>query len=237
MNNYGEQRPEDLDLIMSADETVIWEGKPVQKPYKWGKSLKMLPFGLIWGAIDIGIISTMVGNFFGGGHNGDSVLITWDYIRPILFIIAFFAIHMTPVWVMLHGVLTAGKAWRNEYYVITDKRILVSRGVSRTEVTEWPYQVLVAIRIRRDWVDGKFGVGDVVISTTRTKKSSKGRISDVELELTELEDPGEVFKIIAPLIQDYHSKHDGQEEYDIPSTGMPFLDKLIKYGMDRRSNS
>ena len=89
-----------IDNMLRPNETVIKRLKPNKTAFVMSNVLHNLPFTLIWLAFDTFAIVAL---FAGGGTAVfENFLIT-------LFILAFFAIHLTPVWLWLIGVIKSTK--------------------------------------------------------------------------------------------------------------------------------
>ena len=77
----------------------------------------MLFFAGIWLAIDL-FAMHMVGAV---GTNGDK--------DAAGFVVAFFAIHLFPVYLYVGGVLFSGLRAKNTYYVLTDRAVYFQSGI------------------------------------------------------------------------------------------------------------
>ena len=108
-----------IEDVLNSDEKVLWKGTPNAKSYIWAAILKMLPIAIIWlifdGAFIIGISIGMSRGQIPLGILG--------------FIVPFFLLHLTPVWLWLANTIRAINEVKNLEYAITDKRVIIRSGV------------------------------------------------------------------------------------------------------------
>ena len=149
------------DLLLPK-EKILWKGKPKKFGYIMSKSIGMMPIALIWGAIDFSIIFTIFstdGFFEGGGA------------FLIFFLIAFFALHLMPVWIWLGSIIKASKEMASVEYIITNRRIVELRGKQRIYIqSEIALTDLQGISLKIGFIDKMLRVGDIYI-TSKAKKS------------------------------------------------------------------
>ena len=109
-----------IEDVLNSDEKVLWKGTPNAKSYIWAAILKMLPIAIIWlifdGAFIIGISIGMSRGQIPLGILG--------------FIVPFFLLHLTPVWLWLANTIRAINEVKNLEYAITDKRVIIRSGVT-----------------------------------------------------------------------------------------------------------
>ncbi len=135
-------------------ETVIWRGCPKRKSYAMGKALSLFPIALIWGIIDFGIIFTLISfGFFS------------ETPEFLLFIIPFFAIHLTPVWMWVGSLVKSSREVKNTFYFITTNRFIISKGVEGNIVAEIKTDEIKDVVLHRDIIDKILKVGDISISS------------------------------------------------------------------------
>ena len=147
-------KPEDL---LTTDEKILWKGKPKKSSYVLGKSIGLMPIAIIWGLIDISviIIAFSQGNLPGFAY---------------LFLVAFFALHLMPVWLWLGSMLKASKEMQSIQYIITNKRIVEVRGkhslyfASEIKLTE-----IENTDLKISFIDRILKVGDIYISAAKSK--------------------------------------------------------------------
>ena len=97
---------------MAAGEYVIWKGKPKKSAYIADKALSMLPIAIFWLIFDLNFLRM-------AGGNG--------------FLLMFLLVHMMPVWLWLGNAVTSVIQWRNEDYYITNKRVIIRKGVFKPQ--------------------------------------------------------------------------------------------------------
>ena len=109
---------EELKNMVGRDETVLYEGKPDRKCFLFESVFNpLLPVAIIWAFLDMGILSSAVGDM------------------PV-FLLPFMLIHMMPVWIYLFGVIFSFKKYKNTYYIVTDHAIYIASGIlSKYKIT------------------------------------------------------------------------------------------------------
>lgn len=144
-----------IDNMLRPNETVIKRLKPNKTAFVMSNVLHNLPFTLIWLAFDtLAIIALFAG---GGTAVFENFLIT-------LFILAFFAVHLTPVWLWLIGVIKSTKSANNAEYILTDQRILIKEGINTIDTHSLNYAEIYSINIRIGYLDSMLKVGDLYIT-------------------------------------------------------------------------
>ncbi len=136
-----------LHQIVNPSDRIFWEGKPDFKCFIMESIFNpMLIIAILWGAIDLTFLY--------------AALKTPN--RPdALFLIAFFTLHLMPVWIYLFGVIGCVFNYINTAYIITDKRIYISKGAFSYTTEIIPINQITNISVHRGIFDGIFGVGDV----------------------------------------------------------------------------
>ena len=128
---------------MAAGEYVIWKGKPKKSAYIADKALSMLPIAIIWLIFDLNFLRI-------AGGNG--------------FLLLFLLVHMMPVWLWLGSALTSVIQWRNEDYYITNKRIIICKGVFKPQRQTVFLRDVHSVQVHYGLLDRLFGSGDVYIN-------------------------------------------------------------------------
>lgn len=185
---------DDLDLMVGRGEQIMWRGKPDFKCFLFESIFNpMLPFALIWAAIDLFAI-IMVGRDSGGG-------------APIMFLVPFFLLHLMPVWIYLGGVLFSFRKYRNTAYIVTDRGIYVSGGVFARSFEMKPFTDLSHITIHRGIFDQMLGVGDVVSTCHHTSMASGNSHNHGSQGITicDIRDYQRVFQMIKNIQTDVYS--------------------------------
>lgn len=178
----GERNP-----ALMPDETVLYEGKPKKNAFVLNKVLTLMPFALIWLALDSVILVQM---FSHGAMD-----------NMMFFLIPFFALHLMPVWIWLGNTLTANRQWKNTVYYVTDRRILIQSGVLSQDLQTIYYKEVRNVRLRIGLVDKMLKVGDLYFDTGMI--DSKGRT--VSKAFLDIENPQEVYRQVQKIIMDMQS--------------------------------
>jgi len=131
--------PEDLLRMIEEDERVLWSGRPEFKPF-------------ILKSMGVAIVPILFIVFFGSFF----LYLKIPFVLPVLiFMIFWFGILGI---VLLKSILYPPLLWRNLYYVITNKRILVRKGVVGID-----YDILSLEYVRRAYIDR--GLWDKIYNT------------------------------------------------------------------------
>lgn len=162
-NNYSTCQNIDLKQILTNGEYIIWSGKPKQSAFIINQALTMFPFALLWLLFD-------------------SIFIIGTFSSPvpkeiIIFLIFFFAIHLTPVWIWLSNVLTSKKKWNNTKYAITDRRIIIITGFIGMSYESIYYQDISNVNLKISIIDKLLHVGDIYFYT-----NNNGSVSFLDIE-------------------------------------------------------
>ena len=164
-----------LEKILEPGERIIWEGKPKKNAYCINSIAALTPFALIWLLIDSCFIIVTIS----GGV---------DIILAIV-LIAFFSIHLMPVWVWFGQMLTANKKWKNVKYALTDRRILIQdKTMALVGIN---YKDIIKVDFYNFGLDKFFGVGDVHIEFTE-----KYSYDDGNAQILDIVDAYEVYSEI-----------------------------------------
>ncbi|MBQ2984264.1 MAG: PH domain-containing protein [Candidatus Gastranaerophilales bacterium] len=184
----------DLLNMIGNDERVLWRGKPDKKCFLLESIFNpLLPFALIWGLIDFGIMGAALSSKDGVGEAG-------------IFLVFFFALHLMPVWIYLGGVLMSWKRYDNTSFLITDKAIYVSGGVFACTYEMKPFAELSHINIHRGIFDQYLGVGDVVSMCEHASYNSHSRHSHgAGITICDIKDYQKVFALVKELQTNIYS--------------------------------
>ena len=165
-----------IEGVLKSDEVVYLREQPNKEAFIWSAVFDMMPFALIWLLFD----SVFIIAFFAIGN-----IPLFVYFVFIPFIL----IHMTPVWIWLSQIIKAVCGYKNQEYVLTDKRIIIKSGIKKIKITSVYYSDVtdVEIRIKKS---NKHSAGDV-----RVKLGGYGLI------LSSLERPLEVIEAIRSLMK------------------------------------
>ena len=92
-----------IEDVLNADEKVLWRGKPNPKSYVLAAMLKMMPIALIWLIFDGTFITFIT----------IGMINEWIPTVILAFIIPFFLLHLTPVWLWIGKTIKAAREVRN----------------------------------------------------------------------------------------------------------------------------
>ena len=154
---YGEER---LDAMgpaptLAPGEYVIWKGKPKKSAYIADKALSMLPIAVFWAIFDVQFLMR---------SGGDGMLLL------------FLLVHMMPVWLWIGNAITSVLQWRNEDYFVTNKRIIIRKGIFNPQRQSLFLRDVHSCELHYGLLDRMFGSGDVYLNHT-VYRSGKHRRS------------------------------------------------------------
>ena len=153
-----EMRINNIDDFIDKDEEILWRGKPKKSAFIWSKILTMLPFALLWVLFDGFFIGIMTVN------NVFSQIPTF----MVIFIIFFLIFHLTPFWIWLSNIITAGIQHKNIEYALTTKRIIIRSGIV-VDIKNIYYMDIQSINLKVGLIDRMLKVGDIYITTKLEK--------------------------------------------------------------------
>jgi len=190
LENYAKS---DLELMVGADETVLWQGRPQKKCYILeGIFNPFLPVALIWFLIDAA--------FFGAALSADKHADGSGSI--VIVMLAFLSLHMLPVWIYLFGALFVFRRYKHTEYIVTDKGVYASGGVFAYTCEMKPYTEVSRINIHRGIFDQYLNVGDVEFSSAST---AGGRQTLGGITIADIPDYQEVFTLVKKLQTDIYA--------------------------------
>ncbi len=144
-----------IEDILDTDESVLLRTKPKKGAYIFNAFMQMLPIALLWLIFDGVFIFAMV-------FNADKMpWFIW------LIVVPFFAVHLTPVWIWLGGIIKASAGHKNIEYVFTEKRIIIRKGLVGIDFVNIYYSDIKGVNLRVGIIDRMFKVGDIYISAER----------------------------------------------------------------------
>lgn len=153
-----EMRVNNIDDFIDKDEEILWRGKPKRSAFIWSKVLTMLPFALIWVLFD---------GFFIGMLATNDVFSNMPTFM-IVFLVFFFLLHLTPFWIWLSNVITAGIQHKNIEYALTTKRIIIRSGIV-VDIKNIYYMDIQSVNVKVGLIDRMLKVGDIYITTKLEK--------------------------------------------------------------------
>ena len=184
----------ELKLLIGKDEKIIYAGKPNKKCFIFESIFNpLLPFALIWGIIDFGVI-------------GASLSSKDEHIG--FFLVPFMLLHLMPVWIYLGGALLSFRRYQNTNYIITDKAIYASGGVFSKRYNTKPFAELSHVDLHRGIFDQWFGVGDVITTSAQANPATlNGRRTSTNagISIDSIANYAEVYQIVKKLQQDIYT--------------------------------
>jgi membrane protein YdbS with pleckstrin-like domain len=131
-------------IRIPPNERVLWKGKPDTKASVFeGFFNPLLIFALIWLLID-----------------GTAIAVSYKSMGAVE--VAFFALHLFPVYLYIFGCITAGLKAKNTRYVLTDRALYFQHGIFTVQTEREPLNEVTHTGIHRGIIDQMFGLGDVV---------------------------------------------------------------------------
>lgn len=134
--------------VLTAGEHILWSGKPQKTPFIMAHSLTLMPIAIVWICFDFTAISSI---FSSGGFQ-------W-------FLLAFFALHLAPVWLWLGSVITAPKRWRNTNYYVTNRRIIIQGGFLAVNEKSLFFKDIRSVQNKVGIFDKLFGTGTIAFNS------------------------------------------------------------------------
>lgn len=149
--------PADVASLLTQGEELLWSGKPKKSAFIMNKTVTMLPFAILWLAVDLGV---MIPAF------------SFGFSSMQFFLIPFFALHLMPVWIWLSNVLTARKRWARTQYAATDRRIIIQTGFVGMSCESIFYKDISKVRLHIGAIDKMLKVGDIYFDLNRGSAQS-----------------------------------------------------------------
>lgn len=128
---------------LAAGEHILWRGKPKKSAYIADKALSLMPIAIFWAIFDFQFLR----------HAGGNGLL-----------LIFLLVHLFPVWLWIGSALTSVIQWRNEDYFLTNKRLIIRRGVFKPERQSVFLRDVHTVRLHCGLLDRLFGSGDIYIN-------------------------------------------------------------------------
>ena len=147
-----EMRINNIEDLLGKDEEILWRAKPKKSAYIWSKILNMFPIALIWGILD-GIIIYMLIKYG---------VFSLSPTPLIVFLIIFFIIHLTPIWIWISNIVTAVFQYKNIEYALTTKRLIIRSGII-IDIKNIFYADIQSVNLRVGALDKILKVGDIYI--------------------------------------------------------------------------
>lgn len=145
-----------IEDILNDGEKVLWRAKPNSRSYILSAVVKMLPLALLWMAADSFFIVIIATQMKAGTLP----------LAMLAFIIPFFLLHLTPVWIWLRNIIRSVAEIKNIEYAITDRRIILRSGVIGIDFKFVNFTEIDSINVRVGCVEKLFKVGDIYINSS-----------------------------------------------------------------------
>lgn len=168
-------------------ESLIHSTRPKKSAFMINQVLTMMPFALLWLAIDGTILGTMIAS--------------GELSNMLFFIIPFFAIHLFPVWIWLANVLSANKRWKNTRYYVTDKRIIIQNGFFAENYQTIYYKDIRNVNLRVGFIDNMLHVGDLYFDLGYMGENNK-TASVSKAAFLDIENPREIYARVQKIVLD-----------------------------------
>jgi len=176
---YVYSLPRDLAGLLGRDEKVVWCGKPVFAPLIL-KNLLFMLFGIPFLVFPL-IVFGFAWNFNFGFNVG------------LLFFFVF--------WYGIAGLITFGPflyvllSWKNMYYLITNKRVILRTGVVGIDYEILSLDNVQEVSLNTDFWDKMYGTGTIVLHSVGVKP----------LTLFAVKDPTYVLNVLRRIIDERKS--------------------------------
>lgn len=146
--------PPEFQGVLDSDEHLLWSGRPTPVPF-FLTGVPFLIIGLIWGALDFGLIRGMMSGGFSAGPGA------W-------FAVPFFLLHLAPLWLGVGNILRLLLVFNNTHYGFTSKRVMLRGGFWGTDFKSIDYDGIQEMEVTVNPIENMLGVGSVRFFTGRT---------------------------------------------------------------------
>lgn len=189
-----------LRSAVNDDEVVVWQGKPQRGCFILESIFNpMLPFALLWAAIDITILLVTMHSEAAGEMQ--------------FMIIPFLLLHMMPVWIYLFGVIFSALRLSRIEYIITDAGVYISGGLFSYSYEFKPFAELDTVVMHRGIFDQVCKCGDVVFNRASATSTTTQNGQVKKFAIINIPDYEEVYKMVKRMQRDIHSDTMFPNEY------------------------
>ena len=172
-----------INDYLSKGERILWHEKPKAKAYVFSQVSALTPVALIWLFFDGSIIGAILFT--------DAIM---DAPFPmLLFLIGFFALHLTPVWIWLGSFFKSYSDIKNTEYYITNKRVIVTNFPKSHEIQEVNISDIQDVSLSKKGIDKLVRVGDIEII------SKSGSL----VNLHDIREPEKIYNIFEKIKSNY----------------------------------
>ncbi len=179
------ERTDTFNEIAPHGESWLWHSKASLKCLFWESIFNpLLPFCLIWGALDGLFIFMMMKS---EGH------------LPLAAGL-FFAIHLMPVWGYLLGIILVVRHHNLTEFLVTDQAVYISSGYWGRTIRSVSFKEIMQVEIHQGFFDHLFEVGDVKITAYPTVPLERPKFSiqqkPAEIAIIDVADFKRVYHLI-----------------------------------------
>ncbi len=175
----------ELDKVLDKKEKVLWEGKPSFWPFFLGRSSAVALFSLFW------LVITSVFMIF-----------AFPFIGWYVFLIP----HFWVGFLLFFGpLLYNGLVHKNIYYAITDKRILLQKGIIGRDFELVDFDQISNAEVNVGVVDKLFGggkTGSILLATPGSMTYTRQGPVQRPYMLSNITNPYDVFKFFKQVAHD-----------------------------------
>ena len=154
--NESQMQANTVEDVLDGGESVLWRGKPDKKAHIAAAVFRALPITIIWMIFDGMFIF-----FISMGMAQEQIP-----LEILGFIIPFFLLHLTPVWIWIANTVRAVREVKNLEYAITDKRVIIRSGIIGIDFKFVNYTEIDSVNIKVGFIDRIFKVGDIYINSS-----------------------------------------------------------------------
>lgn len=154
--SVNENSKNDINTYLAKGEKILWQEKPNVGSFIASQVLSLTPMALVFFLFDTFMISMI----FRSGKLPFPI---------ILFLIVFFAFHLTPVWMWIGSFRKAYRQIKTKEYYITSKRIVVLDSVNIAEIQEMKIDSLTDVTFSNGGIDKFLNVGDITLLSEDNK--------------------------------------------------------------------
>ncbi len=139
----GKYVPPQYEVVRDSNEQFIWVGKSEFIPFIL-LGVPMLLLGLAWGSFDYFVFIRSM------AHAGIPS-----------FVLLFFLLHMMPCWVGIGNFIRLFRVYRNTYYAVTNKRIMMRSGFLGIDFKSIDVDRISDLEVNVNPIEYLFNVGTV----------------------------------------------------------------------------
>ncbi len=167
--------PQDIRETLEPDESVIWSDKPLRTPFIL-KGIVFAIIGIPWIALPLIIIIKA----------SPKILLNPEILLFMIFwygisILVFFA---SPLYSLL--------VWKNVYYVLTNRRLIVRKGLVGIDYDTLNLDLIQQVNLNVGFWDKKYGTGTLIVQATGVRPIS----------LYAVREPRKVYEVINRAVRE-----------------------------------